>query len=179
MLQNIKLNLQEIESMLYFWHACNDKEKVSEVYLNEIASMPGLSLCFDDEFDGESVRKVLSAITNRELLSQKTKKEGRFWNNNMWMMEDLEFTDMMVKPVKILNVDSLVEELKDAPGSYKYNELEVIFSPLHFDEYIIKGSKLIINFFRIKPDDFQDIAYIDGVELKEYIKAHLEELLMK
>ncbi len=177
MLTNIKLNMQEIESMLYFWHACNDKEKVSEVYLNNIATMPGLSLCYDEEFNAESVRKVLSAITNRELLSQKTQKEGRFWNNNMWMLEDLEFTDMMVKPLKILNLDSLVDVFKDSTGSDKYDELEVIFSPLHFDEYIIKGNKIVINFFRVKPDDFKDIAYIDGVELKDYIKNRLEELM--
>ena len=43
MVQRIKLNLEEIESMLYFWQATNDKEKVAETYLHEIASLPGLS----------------------------------------------------------------------------------------------------------------------------------------
>jgi len=85
MLTNIKLNMQEIESMLYFWHACRDKEKVSEAYLDSIAAMPGLSLCYDKEFNAESFRKVLSSITNRERLSNLNKKEGRFWSNNMWM----------------------------------------------------------------------------------------------
>ena len=108
MVQRIKLNLEEIESMLYFWQATNDKEKVAETYLHEIASLPGLSSSYDSEFNGESVRKVLSAITNREILSQKTKKESRFWNNNMWMMEDLSYTDSMVKPLKKLNIDDLV-----------------------------------------------------------------------
>jgi len=78
MLKNIKVNLEEIEAMLYFWHATGEKEKVAESYLNSITQMPGLSACYDDDFNGESVRKVLSAITNRELLSQKTQKEGRF-----------------------------------------------------------------------------------------------------
>jgi hypothetical protein len=177
MLTNIKLNMQEIESMLYFWHACRDKEKVSEAYLDSIAAMPGLSLCYDKEFNAESFRKVLSSITNRERLSNLNKKEGRFWSNNMWMMEDLGYTDMMANPLKVLNVDSLVGELKDLPGSDKYDELEVIFSPLHFDEYIIKGNKLVVNFFKVKPDDFKDIAYIDGVEIKDYIKVRLEELM--
>ena len=36
MVQGIKLNLEEIESMLYFWQATNDKEKVAETYLHEI-----------------------------------------------------------------------------------------------------------------------------------------------
>ena len=119
MVQRIRVNLEEIESMLYFWQATNDKEKVAESYLNEIGSMPGLAASFDDEFNAESVRKVLSAITNREILSQKTKKEARFWNNNMWMMEDLSHTDNMVKPLKKLNVDDMVEELKNAEGKFK------------------------------------------------------------
>lgn len=177
MLKKIKLNLQEIESMLYFWHACMDKEKVSEKYLTEFAAMPGIAHCYNNEFDAESVRKVLSAITNRERLSHMTKSEGRFWTNNMWMMEDLEFTDRMAQPIKILNVDSLVNELKDLPGSDKYEELEVFFSPMHFNEYIIKGNKLVVNFFKVKPDDSKDIAYIGEVELKDYIKTRLEELI--
>lgn len=177
MLTKVKLNLQEIEAMLYFWHACKDKEKVSEKYLTEFAAMPGISLCYDSEFDAESVRKVLSAITNRERLSHMTKSEGRFWSNNMWMMEDLTITDKMAQPLKVLNVDSLVDELKDLPGSDNYDEIEVFFSPLHFDEYLTKGNKLVINFFKVKPDDSQDIAYVGEIELKEYIKTRLEELI--
>ncbi|MDD2586053.1 MAG: hypothetical protein PHT79_04425 [Syntrophomonadaceae bacterium] len=180
MIKNIKVNLEEIESMLYFWHATGEKEKVGEVYLNDVAAMPGLSACYDDEFNAESVRKVLSAITNREMLSEKTKKEGRFWNNNMWMTEDLEFTDMMVKPLKLLNLESLVAELQQVKGNDKYEKLEVVFSPLHFDEYIIKDNKVIINFFRVKPDDFEEtVATIDGKDIKEYIKEKLVELLQK
>ena len=180
MVQRIRVNLEEIESMLYFWQATNDKEKVAESYLNEIGSMPGLAASFDDEFNAESVRKVLSAITNREILSQKTKKEARFWNNNMWMMEDLSHTDNMVKPLKKLNIDDMVEELKDAEGSSKHEELEVRFSPLHMDEYLIKENMLIINFFKVTPS-FEDegITTIDGKQLKDYIKEKLEELLQK
>lgn len=177
MLKAIKLNLEEIESMLYFWHACSDKEKISEVYLHEIASMPGLSCTYDKEFDSESVRKVLSAITNREILSSKTQKEGRFWNYNMWMLEDMEYTGMMVSPVKQLNLDSLTDELRGVDSPFE--EVEVRFSPLHFDEYIIKDNSLIINFFRVKPDDFDDTASISGIELKDYVKMRLEEMLSK
>lgn len=180
MVQQIKLNLEEIESMLYFWQATNDKERVAETYLHEIASMPGLSSSYDSEFNRESVRKVLSAITNREILSQKTKKEARFWNNNMWMMEDLSYTDSMVKPLKKLNIDDLVEKVQNAEGSSKCDELEVRVSPLHVDDYIIKGNMLVINFFRVMPSlEDEGKTTIGGVEIKEYIKEKLEELLRK
>ena len=76
MIQRIRVNVEEIESMLYFWQATNDKERVAESYLHEIASMPGLTASYDNEFNAESVRKVLSAITNKEILSQKTKKSS-------------------------------------------------------------------------------------------------------
>lgn len=178
MIQRIRVNLEEIESMLYFWQASNDKERVAEAYLHEIGSMPGLSASFDDEFNAESVRKVLSAITNREILSQKTKKEARFWNNNMWMMEDLNYTDTMVKPLKKLNIDDMAEEIKNAEGSSKHEELEVRFSPLHMDEYIIKGNMLIINFFRVMPSlEDEESAAIGGIQIKDFIKEKLEELL--
>lgn len=179
MVQRIKLNLEEIESMLYFWQATNDRERVAEEYLHEIGAMPGLSASYDDEFNAESVRKVLSAITNRELLSQKTKKEAKFWNNNMWMMEDLSFTDSMIKPIKKLNIDDLVNSLKNAEGSDRYEELEVRFSPLHVDDYIIKGNMLIINFFKVWPSFEGEGATIDKKEVKEYIKEKLGELLKK
>ena len=95
----------------------------------------------------------------------------------MWMMEDLTITDKMAQPLKVLNVDSLVDELKHLPGSDKYDEIEVFFSPLHFDEYLIKGNKLVVNFFKVKPDDSKDTAYIGEIELKDYIKTRLEELI--
>lgn len=180
MFQGLKANIEEIESMLYFWQSTNEKEKVAESYLNEISSMKGLSLSYDNEFNGESVRKVLSAITNREILSQKTKKEARFWNNNMWMLEDLEYTNSMIKPLKLLNLDDLSDKIKKIPGSEKFSIIEVIFSPLHVDEYIISENKLIINFFRVNPS-FEDEgkATIGGKELKQYIEEKIFELINK
>lgn len=179
MIKRIKLNLDALESLLYFWHATNDKEKVSEQYLNDIADMPGFVNIYDDEFNAESVRKILSSIVNREPVSKDNKKEGRFWNNNMWMTEDLEYTNTMVQPVKRLNLDSLVERLQNVDGSSKYEELDVLITPMHLDDYVIKGNKLIVNFFRVKPSDIDDTASIDGKELKEYIFEKLVELLGK
>ena len=94
-------------------------------------------------------------------------------------MEDLEFTHAMAAPLKTLNLDSIVEELQGVENKNNIEEIEVIFSPLHSDEYIIFENKIVINFFRIKVDlnGLEDEATINGVGLKEYIKEKSIELL--
>jgi len=178
MLQRIKVNLEAVEAMLYFWQAASEKENVAEKFFYDVAAMPGLTCAYDEEFNGESVRRALSAIKNREPFVG-NKKERKFWNNNMWMMEDFEYTNAMVQPIKRLNLDNLVGKLVQFEGANKYDELEVIFSPLHSDEYIITESKLVINFFRIKLDFVQDKTCIGDIELNEYIEEKLKELMNK
>ncbi|HEY5576516.1 MAG TPA: hypothetical protein VIK34_07350 [Clostridiaceae bacterium] len=158
----IDINYESVEAMLYYWHALKDKEKVPEKFIYDIAEMAGLRDAYEQEFDGESVRRALSAIKNHEVFTSRTKKEARFWNNNLWMMEDLSYTDAMVQPIKTLNLDDLAAE---GP------ELEVIFAPLHFDDYVIKGNKLIINFFKIKPQN--GAAFVNEHELKDFIRGKL------
>ncbi|WP_425447183.1 hypothetical protein [Dethiothermospora halolimnae] len=175
MVQSIKTNLEVVEAMLFFWQSTSERQKVSEKYLTDIANMEGLTITYDDEFDAESVRKVLSAVTNRELLSSKNKKESKFWNNNLWMMEDLEYTNSMVQPIKKLNLEDLVDKI----DSDKYEELEVIFAPLHKQEYVIKDNKLVINFFRVRPSFTDDNTYIGEIEIKEYIEEKLKELVSR
>ena len=85
--------------------------------------MDAVKLCFDDEFTAESVRRALSAIKNREPFSG-NKDERKFWNLNMWAMEDLELTASMITPIKQLNLDELVSKM---PADAKYETLEVYF----------------------------------------------------
>lgn len=177
MLQTIKKNVDVLEAMLYFWQATSEREKVAEVFFYDVAKMDAFKIAYDEEFNEESVRKVLSAIKNRELPSSGSKKEKRFWNNNMWMMEDLEYVNLMIKPLKKLNLDYLVDILNEKVPQNKYDTLEVVFSPLHLDEYFIKENKLIINFFRVKPSDIDDNTFIGEKELKLYIEEKLIELL--
>jgi len=178
MVQRIKVNLEAVEAMLYFWQAASEKENVSEKFFYDVAQMVALSCAYDEEFNAESVRRALSAIKNREPFTG-NKKELKFWNNNMWMMEDFEYTFALVKPIKKLNLDSMVGKLKQENITNKYDELEVIFAPLHSDEYIITGNKLVINFFRVKPDLESNKTYIAEKELNEYIEEKLNELLNK
>lgn len=173
MLKSIKVNLEAIEAMLYFWQAASEKENVAESFFYDVASMRGMKLAYNTDFNAESVRKVLSAIKNRELLSDATKAEKRFWNNNMWMMEDLEYTSSMAAPIKVLNLDPMIQLINERIPDIKNEELEVIFAPLHLEEYYVKDNTLIINFFRVKPSDFDDNTFIGEVKLEDYIMEKL------
>lgn len=178
MLQRIKINMDVMETMLYFWQSTSEREKVSEKYLNDLAKMPGLSYTYDDEFNAESVRKVLSAITNHEPFLSKVKKESRFWNNNMWMLEDLAYMDSIIQPLKKLNLDHLVDEINKAVPAGRYEEVEVFFSPLHLEDCYMVENRLIINFFMIIPD-FEGNLKVGELTLVEYIKEKIAELITK
>lgn len=176
MINNIKINLEAIEVMNYFWHAAADKDHIEESFFNNVGEIDAMKYIYDDEFDGESVRLVLSAIKNRELING-NKKEMKFWNYNMWVMEDFGYTQMMIDPCKKLNLDSLKEEL-DKVNNKGYESLEVIFSMMYDGVYEIRDNKLIVNFFRVKPDDFEEgKAYVNNIEIKEFMKETLTELL--
>lgn len=169
----INLKLDVVESMLYFWKATKDKEKVGESYLETITSFEAMKPLYQDDFDAAAARKVLSAISNREILNTTCKKARKFWNNNMWMMDDLDYTDMMVFPLKQLNLDDLTDTL-DLRTAYEM--IEVYFIPGHHDVYYVDGNKLIINFFYVKPDLMDEsIVTIENIALKTFIEDKLKE----
>jgi len=176
MIKTVNIKMDVIESMLYFWQATNDREKVGENYIYSIADREEMISLYDEDFTRESVRLVLSAISNREILNSKCKKERKFWNNNMWMMEDLEYTDMMVKPLKVLNVDDAIETLSGLDTAY--DTLEVHFVPGLNEEYKIIDNKIFINFFRVKPDLYvEDKVTVGEILLKDYVIEKLEEAI--
>ena len=180
MIKRIKTNLDVVEAMLYYWQATSEKEKVGEPYILSIADFPEMEYFYGEDFDKESVRKVLSAISNREMLNSESKKDRKYWNNNMWMLEDLEFTNMMVQPLKTLNLNDYVDKLNSINSDTEYDEIEVIFVPGHMDEYLIKDNKLVINFFRVMPDLYEEgKVTIAGKELHDYIEEKLVELISK
>lgn len=170
---NVKLDV--VEAMLFFWKATSEKEKVGEAYMNDITSYEAMQALYTDGFDPEAARTVLSAISNREMLNTPCKKSRKFWNNNMWMMEDLEYTDMMVAPLKQLNLDDLAEEISQKGGP---ETIEVHFIPGHHDVYYKADNKVIINFFRVKPDLMDEsIVTIEDMPLKDFVAEKVKELL--
>lgn len=180
MIKRINVKFDIIEMMYYYWQVTSERGKVGEPYIIELSDNTDMKYVYDEEFNSDSVRRVLSAISNREVLNSESKKERKFWNFNMWMLEDLGFTEMMVLPVKRLNLNILVNKLNETHGDSKFEELKVIFVPGLEEEYSIVEDKLIINFFKIKADLYEeDKVTIGELPLVDYIEEKLKELLSK
>src|SRR5690554_5911464 len=158
---SITVNFNTIEMMIYFWESVADRDKVSDKYLVELAGHDDLAPIYDEEFSKDSFRKVLSAISNRELLNHPTKKESRFWNLNMWMLEDMDNMREMVQIVKTLNLDHMKDKLD--------KDIKVVFIPGTTDDYKVEEDKHIIHFFKISINPYEDTRVtIDGKEFNEY-----------
>ena len=152
--------------MLVFWSMISEKEKVSDLYIQDLAEMDEFKASFDSEFSSDSFRKVLSAVSNKELLNGMSKKEGRFWNYNLWMLEDMEFVAQMIAPLKKLNLDSL-----EAAG-----DVEAVFVPMNMQESFSKDGNLYINFFKTIYNEFENNTSIEGKEVSAYIQEKLAEM---
>lgn len=178
MLKNIILNLEVVESMLYYWSSVADREKVMESFFVDVANMDAMKLVQSPEFSEESIRKVLSAIQNRELLSAATKPEKRFWSKNMWIADDVSLATKMAQPVKVLNVDDMVEKLNEKYPDIKQEKIIVHIAPLHLDPYYIIDGQLVMNFFKIYFDS-DDNAMFEDMPIKDFIFEKLCELIEK
>lgn len=177
MLKSIKINYEIIELMQYFWETTSSKGKVADSYFVEISQKDEMKPLYAEDFTAESFRSVLSAIMNRERLNNPSKKDCRFWNNNLWMMEDLDNMRAMLKPIKLLNLDVLYDEFKE---NSQIENLEVAFVPGHFDTYYVEDNVLIVNFFKVIIDYMNpEIIKIDGVDFNEFMLEKAREVLSK
>jgi len=166
---SITVNFNTIEMMIYFWESVADRDKVSDKYLIELAGHDDLAPIYDEEFSKDSFRKVLSAISNREIMNHPTKKESRFWNLNMWMLEDMDNMREMVQLVKTLNLDHMKDKLD--------KDIKVVFIPGTTDVYKVEEDKLIINFFKISINPYAETRVtIDGKEFNKYIEEKVLEV---
>ncbi len=162
---SLKMDLRVFEAMIYFWTATLEREKVGERYLNDIAEMEDMKSLYDDEFNKESVRKILSAISNREMFRPENKKEGSFWNYNMWIMEDPEVMKMIIDTVKSIEVKAIEEKI----SGNQDEQIEIAFIPGHGKPFYTRGGKLLINVFMFRYDFNTDkIKYIEK-PIEDYI----------
>lgn len=160
--KKMRKSLDVLESMIYYWNTVAEKEKVSEQFIDFLAQDRGMKATYNENFDAESVRKVLSAISNVEPFIGETLNEGKFWTNNMWMIEKMDYMNKIISPLKRLSVEDL-------------GEGQVVFLPLHLDLFYKKGNTLYINFFMVEPDEINgtDKLTIEDVEVKEWIKKNM------
>lgn len=169
MLKNIVINMEVMESMLFFWASVSEKEKVSESYLEELTNREEMKPQYLDGFDAIEARKVLSSITNREILNGGTKRARKFWNNNMWMLEDKEMMNSMIAPIKVLNLQKLIEVINEKSKDFKYETVKIHIIPGTLDIEYVKENNLYFNFFKIFPD-WEGNLSIEGKTVEEYFE---------
>lgn len=172
MLKQITVNTKALESMLFIWASLRDKEKIADEFFIALAESPEMAAAYGEDFDSNGFRKVLSAIANRELLSDASQREKRFWNNNMWMTEDLDFTNMMVEPLKKLNLDGMVGRVR---SDFPSETAEIIFYPGSTELAELRGNKLFVNFFKVRVDlsNPEADATIEGQLIPDFILSYL------
>lgn len=170
MIKTMKINLELMEMMHYYWKASSEKEKVGEKYIYAIIEHPHMKHLYNSTFSPENARQVLSAISNREIYKPDSKEAGRFWNNNMWMLEDLGVTDAMFKPIKQLN---LSEFTNDPSYGTQFETVELIFVPGHLETCYINGHQIYINFFKLMTDFIDGSITIESQPLETYVSKLL------
>jgi hypothetical protein len=178
-LKNIKLDLQAVENMLFFWNMIGEREKVSEIYILTVAELEQYRGIYDTEFDNISVRKVMSALSNREVFRGDNRKESRFWVDNLWMLEDVKYTMDIVGPIKRLHLDDLVQKInKSVKNESVYETLNVVVVPFYNQPSLVRNNTLYINFFKALPErgESQELL-LDKLPIKEYILQQLTELV--
>lgn len=176
MLKTIKVDLTLLEYLLYFWQATSENDKVGEEYIAAIANHPHMAPLYRSDFTADMVRKALSALSNREKLSDIPEVAYRFMRNNQWVMDDMGLLGFMVAPIKVLNADALVDQVNQA-GSFPYEQVEIIFVPGAEDARFSRGNRLYINFFAVQPDLYdENNVTIAGLPVLDYIHNSLLEM---
>ncbi len=179
MLRFIHVDLRAVESMIFFWQLLSEREKVSEIYILSVAEMDQFRGIYDDEFDNISVRKVMSALSNREVFRGDNKAENRFWVDNLWMLEDLSRNMQMVQPIKSLQVGSLMEKINATIDS-QYEALNVVIVPFHKRGSLMRNDTLYINFFALLFEKKIDGRFFgDHQSIQDYLFVHLVELILQ
>lgn len=156
---NIKTNLNGLEIMLFFWNSVMAKEKVNESFLNDLCSMKEFSYIYNEDFNSESLRKVLSALNNKEPFSG-NKAERKYYSNNLMIMEYIDEVQPTIDAIKKLNLNKLGEEFKE--------DTEIIIVPGTSGNVQRHDNKLLVDFFSLK--NTENGLVISGESLEAALK---------
>lgn len=64
-----------LELFLFMWDSVSQREKISESLLFEVADHKDMAYLYGEDFSKDSLRKVMSALSNRELVNHPTKRK--------------------------------------------------------------------------------------------------------
>lgn len=156
---NIKTNLNGLEIMLFFWNSVMAKEKVNESFLNDLCSMKEFSYIYNEDFNSESLRRVLSALNNKEPFSG-NKAERKYYSNNLMIMEYIDEVQPTIDAIKKLNLNKLGEEIKE--------DTEIIIVPGTSGNVQRHDNKLLVDFFSLK--NTENGLVISGESLEAALK---------
>lgn len=176
MLKAIKINFEVVELMDFYWQTAARKEKLADSYLSDVANRAEMKAFYTDEFDANSVRKVLSAVINYEPVNEATEKELEYYNFNKFFADDPGNVILALPTVKTLNVNELLDEFQ---GDTKFETVEINFVTAYDVVDKIEDNVLTVNFFKLGTDfkDFETVL-VEGKELKNYIHDKLTEMLV-
>lgn len=141
-MRNIKVNLNGLEIMLFFWNSIISKEKVNELFINDLCSMKEFSFIYKEEFTPDSLRTILSALNNKEPYKA-NKIEMKFYSNNLRIMEYIDDVLPTINAIKKLNMDLLSQKLGEDIN-------EIIVVPGTFNTITKSNHCLIVDFFAVR-----------------------------
>lgn len=172
---NITINYETIELLQFFWETAAKRNKVNDSYIMEIANHPTMAPIYNDTFDEQSVRKVLSAVINYEPVNEATELELEYYQFNKFNADDPGNVEMMLPPIKQLNLDRFKETIADRTS---LESIQVHFVAGYDQSYWIQDNILTLNYFKIEADwSDLDHVFIEGVELEEFVQQKLLELI--
>jgi len=160
---NIKINLNGLEIMVFFWNSLMSREKVSESFLNDLCSMQEFSYIYNEDFNSESLRRVLSALNNKEPFSG-NKSERKYYSNSLMIMEYIDEVQPTINAIKKLNLNSIAEKAKE--------DVEVVVIPGLSKGIEKADNKLIVDFFGLK--NTENGLVISGESLEAVLKNIFE-----
>ncbi|HOH89444.1 MAG TPA: hypothetical protein PL138_04665 [Bacillota bacterium] len=160
---NIKINLNGLEIMVFFWNSLMSREKVSESFLNDLCSMQEFSYIYNEDFNNESLRRVLSALNNKEPFSG-NKPERKYYSNSLMIMEYIDEVQPAINAIKKLNLNSIAEKAKE--------DVEVVVVPGLSKGIEKTDNKLIVDFFGLK--NTENGLVISGESLEAVLKNMFE-----
>lgn len=159
---NIKINLNGLEIMLFFWNSVMSKEKVNESFLNDLCSMKEFSYIYNEDFNSESLRRVLSALNNKEPFSG-NKVERKYYSNNLMILEYIDGVQPTIDAIKKLNLGKLEQTAVE--------DVEIIIAPGTSGSIQKSENKLIVDFFGINKSESGLV--ISGENLEDALKKQI------